>query len=338
MSDIKFSCPACRQDISYDAALVGKDITCPHCNAMVVVPQVSVSAAAASSDKPDVTPPPIPNLAEPASQDAPVSVQRTSRLAIASVVCSVASFFTCIGWIPGVICGHMARSRIRRDQSLKGSGLATAGLVLGYLALAVEVGSAVYLEKFSHALKQGFDNVQQNLATNTIIVTQNQPVSSNQPPPTVTAPDSRIADNEVESDNDGWTTDLDKMSFPNHPARGEVHGTNFTFRSATYRPPNLRINSTNHQLVELRGVGDTIEGKSYEIHATDTDKANPRVRILWDEEGASSSVVFSKGYAMRLEFGQAVNGVVSGKIYVCLPDDSKSHIAGTFSVKLPRPK
>lgn len=331
MSDLKFSCPACGQNISCDTALAGKDIPCPHCNAVIVVPQANVSAAAASSEK--------PGAGEPAGQNAPAPVQRTSRLAIASLVCSLASFFTCIGWIPGVICGHMARSRIRRDQSLKGSGLATAGLVIGYLALLVEVGSAaVYVAKVSHAVKQGFDSVQQNLATNGITVTQNQAPSGTQAAPATATPDSRTVGNEIEADSGGWTTDLDKMSFPNHPARGEIHGTNFAFRTASYRPPNVRITSANHLLMELRGVGDTIEGKSYEIHATDANKANPRVRIVWNEEGASASVVFSKGYAMRLEFGQAVNGVVRGKIYVCLPDDAKSYVAGTISVKLlPRP-
>jgi hypothetical protein len=40
--------------------------------------------------------------------------------------------------IPAVICGHVARARIRKSGgALGGLGLATAGLILGYIALAV---------------------------------------------------------------------------------------------------------------------------------------------------------------------------------------------------------
>jgi hypothetical protein len=51
--------------------------------------------------------------------------------------------FTC-GWlftaIPAVICGHIARSRIRKSGgALRGTGIATAGLILGYIALTLGV-------------------------------------------------------------------------------------------------------------------------------------------------------------------------------------------------------
>lgn len=51
--------------------------------------------------------------------------------------------FTC-GWlftaIPAVICGHVARSKIRNSSgALGGNGIATAGLVLGYIALVLSV-------------------------------------------------------------------------------------------------------------------------------------------------------------------------------------------------------
>ena len=49
--------------------------------------------------------------------------------------------FTC-GWIftaiPAVICGHVARAKIRKSGgALGGKGIATAGLILGYIALLV---------------------------------------------------------------------------------------------------------------------------------------------------------------------------------------------------------
>ena len=39
---------------------------------------------------------------------------KTSGLAIASLVSSLSSLVTCVGWLPGIICGHLAKARIRR--------------------------------------------------------------------------------------------------------------------------------------------------------------------------------------------------------------------------------
>jgi hypothetical protein len=47
-----------------------------------------------------------------------------------------------VGAIVAIICGHMARGEIRNasnDRRLEGDGLAVAGLVLGYVQLALSV-------------------------------------------------------------------------------------------------------------------------------------------------------------------------------------------------------
>jgi hypothetical protein len=77
----------------------------------------------------DVTPPPTPP-APPVSQP----VLHTAPAAIWSLVLAILSF-TC-GWlftaISAVICGHIARSKIRKSGgALGGKGIATAGLILG---------------------------------------------------------------------------------------------------------------------------------------------------------------------------------------------------------------
>jgi hypothetical protein len=61
-------------------------------------------------------------------------VQTTSGMAIASLVCSL----LCITALPGVILGHIALSKIKNsDGALGGRGLAIAGLVIGYMLLAI---------------------------------------------------------------------------------------------------------------------------------------------------------------------------------------------------------
>lgn len=46
--------------------------------------------------------------------------------------------------------------------------------------------------------------------------------------------------------------------------------------------------------------------------------------------------VFPNGYAMTLELEPRKAGKVAGKIYLCLPDDQKSFLAGTFVASAPR--
>jgi len=82
------------------------------------------------------TPPPPPAV--------PQTVPRTPTVAIWSPVLAILSFFC--GWlltaIPAVICGHVARSKIRKSGgALRGEGIANAGLISGYIALVLGVMS-----------------------------------------------------------------------------------------------------------------------------------------------------------------------------------------------------
>jgi hypothetical protein len=60
----------------------------------------------------------------------------TSGLAVGSLVCGIAEFFTLgLAAVPAVILGHMARAQIRQSGE-RGDGMAVAGLILGYMAIA----------------------------------------------------------------------------------------------------------------------------------------------------------------------------------------------------------
>jgi hypothetical protein len=66
----------------------------------------------------------------------------TSTLAIVSLVFGILAWLILpfLGAIVAVVCGHMARSEIRRAPMgtvIEGSGMALAGLVLGYVHLAL---------------------------------------------------------------------------------------------------------------------------------------------------------------------------------------------------------
>jgi|GEM_PF-837171 len=115
-----------------------------------VVPLVSVAGIA-----------PIPADPEPDSQHAetPIAAARpmvvyravapsllpgqygTAGSAITSMVLGILSLATCfVTGVPAIICGHVARSKIRRSGGVySGDGLAVAGLILGYVTSALAV-------------------------------------------------------------------------------------------------------------------------------------------------------------------------------------------------------
>jgi general secretion pathway protein G len=67
------------------------------------------------------------------------AVGKTEPLAIWSLVLSIISLFSCgfILGVPGVICGHLALSNLRRNTTLQGRGMAVAGLTIGYISITL---------------------------------------------------------------------------------------------------------------------------------------------------------------------------------------------------------
>lgn len=89
-----------------------------------------------SEELPAVLPPP------PPPRSAPSTAVQTSGLAIASLVSGIAGWtiFPLLGSILAIFFGYAARREIRRDPDrLAGEGLAVAGLVLGWIMVAISV-------------------------------------------------------------------------------------------------------------------------------------------------------------------------------------------------------
>ena len=82
----------------------------------------------------DSSPPPLTGPGFP-----PAGGVQTAPLAIWSLVLGLASFILLgLTSIPAVVCGHLALGRIKRSAgALGGSGLAIAGLITGYLGVAI---------------------------------------------------------------------------------------------------------------------------------------------------------------------------------------------------------
>ena len=108
--------------------------------ALSTVPGVSATTAAATAAP--VSPSPMTAPVTPIAPAAVVPARKTEQLAVLSIIFSGLGLFGfCCGLflmaaVAGIVCGHIALSRIKANPELEGHGLAMAGLVIGYLAVA----------------------------------------------------------------------------------------------------------------------------------------------------------------------------------------------------------
>jgi DNA-directed RNA polymerase subunit RPC12/RpoP len=138
-----------------------------------------------------------------------------------------------------------------------------------------------------------------------------------------------------------WTLDLSDVTFPEEAAAGAIHHRAFTLDRATLTGSNLTLRVGRSGAVEL-GINiyffnrqpEELSGKTAEVKPT--DGTAPRVVLHWKEANRVSET-FHHGYAMKVEFGPLANGALPGKIFVCLPDESRSWIAGTFRAEIRKP-
>ena len=109
------------------------------------VPGVSGGAAASSASIPPAATSSATAASLPASGPVVSRVAGpggTEPLAILSLILSVVGLSGfCCGFllllaIAGVVCGHLALSKIKRTPGLQGHGLALSGMIVGYIAIA----------------------------------------------------------------------------------------------------------------------------------------------------------------------------------------------------------
>jgi hypothetical protein len=145
------------------------------------------------------------------------------------------------------------------------------------------------------------------------------------------------------ADSTNWTLDLDKVTIPDSPAVGYIHGKvlipermilnpdGLTIRTAAY-PPEAGVTI----YLRPRPV-ESLYGKSVVIKANATNA--PAVYLRWrDEQGREKMQPQTNGYAMRIEFGKPDGDRLPGKIYLCTPDEMKSWLVGAFNAEYPKPR
>jgi hypothetical protein len=142
-----------------------------------------------------------------------------------------------------------------------------------------------------------------------------------------------------------WSLDLKSAAFPEANAAGRVHGRPFTPEHASLEggifslrqgktwPPELGIT-----IMLPAQPGEELSGKTFEI-APGQPQPAPRLVARWkDDQQQPGKQEFARGYALKLVFEQPAHGHLPGKIYLCLPDEDQSVVAGTFEAALRKPK
>ncbi len=80
-------------------------------------------------------PPPPP---QPPGIPTPGAAPGTNGMAVASLVCGIVGWLCGIGAILAIIFGFVAKNQIRNSGGVQsGDGMATAGIVLGFVGIAV---------------------------------------------------------------------------------------------------------------------------------------------------------------------------------------------------------
>ena len=132
---------------------------------------------------------PAPAAAAPLSEFAPVApapvpgTGKTSALALASLITGVVAIPTVfcygIGLLAGlaaVITGHMARGQFKKNPGESGEGMALAGLICGYISMALFLLAVVavsVLIALGNQVKGTFKTIQSEMQTNNAPATPN---------------------------------------------------------------------------------------------------------------------------------------------------------------------
>jgi DNA-directed RNA polymerase subunit RPC12/RpoP len=142
-----------------------------------------------------------------------------------------------------------------------------------------------------------------------------------------------------------WMLDLGMAAIPDSTAAGRIHGKDFIVERAILQSGTLTLRTGRGGPVDFGVIinfggaqPESLAGQSLNI-TTNADKA-AGIMLRWRDGDQQSRVTISNSYALRLDFGRLAGNHLTGKIYLCAPDETKSYIAGTFNadIRRPRPK
>lgn len=166
-----------------------------------------------------------------------------------------------------------------------------------------------------------------------------QELVTREKPATRTVKSTPAAPRQSSSDTN-WTLNLTGVAIPSTPVAGRINGSKFTCERAVLNggrldlrqglkwPPDLGL-SIYLDAVSAQQLAD------FTINILPDQKPAPNVRLRWKDERSEPQTKWIRdGYALHLVFGQVAGERISGKIYLCMPDESQSWVAGSFDAEI----
>lgn len=301
MADFTFECPACRHGIQVDDAWVGHKLQCPTCNAEVVVPP---NAPVSTSLGKQLVPP--PSSGESKLKAGPTQVARSSY--------------------GGVVTRNPNQNRGPKESIIK--KIATPILTLAILGVAVWfVWPQLPWVKAKREAEEAAAAEAAAKAEAAARAEAEKPKELPILPPV-------------------WTLDVEAAKIPEGKLNGSVAGTNFA-------PDAVRLEraGAGSVLTIRQGVGQTPDrgvqvfiktnnpaGQNWTIAKDAKGTAITQVVKLWkpNPKFAAQKKQFANGFALKVEFGQTTeSNTVPGKIFLSLPDQEQSVVAGLFEAVIP---
>lgn len=140
-----------------------------------------------------------------------------------------------------------------------------------------------------------------------------------------------------------WTLNLEDAKIPEGKANGMLAGTNFMVETAQFDRGGatylLRMEQGASTSPDLQvkiylqlAPTESPTGHVWSVSQDMKGKGVPQIIKLWkpNPRVAAQQKLYNSGYAMKLELGDISGGMVSGKIYLALPDKEQSVVAGLF--------
>ncbi|TWT74960.1 SHD1 domain-containing protein [Allorhodopirellula solitaria] len=138
---------------------------------------------------------------------------------------------------------------------------------------------------------------------------------------------------------EGWALELDSITIPETPAVAYFSGEEAPIVDAVLQNGILELwdadeqghfNDSGFVIFLFLDEGESVGGKTFSV-SPKSGFGSPHVHRKLRADNMSDTEMMMNGYAMELEFGEVAGGKVTGKIYLCLPDEERSMVSGTFA-------
>jgi len=134
---------------------------------------------------------------------------------------------------------------------------------------------------------------------------------------------------------------LTNVPIPNGEVVGSIHGNGFLCEHASFKTGKLSLRQGMPGTTDL-GITislGTLQAEQLVGKAVVVTPANPvpapRVVLRWkDDHQEPVTEHIHAGYAMKVIFGTVSAGRIRGRIFIALPDDQKSFVAGNFDAEI----